>query len=394
MDYLYIAIAGCGGILAGLIIAAIFQRARKTSAGKLAEQIKNDARKEAEHIQREAKVSAKSDILKMREEVEQELKERRKEQQNIEKRLTQKEEALERKSDQIDNKLQDIERQSKELTATRERLNNREQELQKKISEQIDQLERVAQLSRDEAREILLEKLKNEVKNESGLLVRDILEEAKQKAEKESRRILTYAIQRYSSDCTYERTTATIPLPNDEMKGRIIGREGRNIRALEAATGVNILIDDTPEAVVISCFDPIRKEVARLLIERLISDGRIHPTRIEELVKKITKEVEEDAFSAGEAAVHCRGVRPPESCRPSTPPFSGASCRPWILRVPDAIMLLGLFAPEWARLARGDWHENIFAERPLVPAFVLHGLPGSAGRLWACVVGRCRPARG
>ena len=303
MDYLYIAIAGCGGILAGLIIAAIFQRARKTSAGKLAEQIKNDARKEAEHIQREAKVSAKSDILKMREEVEQELKERRKEQQNIEKRLTQKEEALERKSDQIDNKLQDIERQSKELTATRERLNNREQELQKKISEQIDQLERVAQLSRDEAREILLEKLKNEVKNESGLLVRDILEEAKQKAEKESRRIFTYAIQRYSSDCTYERTTGTIPLPNDEMKGRIIGREGRNIRALEAATGVNILIDDTPEAVVISCFDPIRKEVARLLIERLISDGRIHPTRIEELVKKITKEVEEDAFSAGEAAV-------------------------------------------------------------------------------------------
>lgn len=309
MDYLYIAIAGCGGVLAGIIVAAIIQRARKISAGKLAEQIKNDARKEAEHIQREAKVSAKSDILKMREEVEQELKERRKEQQNIEKRLTQKEEALERKSDQIDNKLQDIERQSKELANTRERLSNREQELQKKISEQIDQLERVAQLSRDEAREILLEKLKNEVKNESGLLVRDILEEAKQKAEKESRRILTYAIQRYSSDCTYERTTATIPLPNDEMKGRIIGREGRNIRALEAATGVNILIDDTPEAVVISCFDPIRKEVARLLIERLISDGRIHPTRIEELVKKITKEVEEDAFSAGEAAVLETGIQ-------------------------------------------------------------------------------------
>ena len=139
--------------------------------------------------------------------------------------------------------------------------------------------------------------------------MRDILEEAKQKAEKESRRILTYAIQRYSSDCTYERTTATIPLPNDEMKGRIIGREGRNIRALEAATGVNILIDDTPEAVVISCFDPIRKEVARLLIERLISDGRIHPTRIEELVKKITKEVEEDAFSAGEAAVLETGIQ-------------------------------------------------------------------------------------
>lgn len=128
-------------------------------------------------------------------------------------------------------------------------------------------------MNRDEAREILLEKLKNEVKNESGLVVRNILEEAKAKSEREARRILTYAIQRYASDCTYERTTATIPLPNDEMKGRIIGREGRNIRALEAATGVSILIDDTPEAVVISCFDPVRKEVARQLMERLIGDG-------------------------------------------------------------------------------------------------------------------------
>ena len=120
------------------------------------------------------------------------------------------------------------------------------------------------------------------MQNEAGLLIRNILEEAKEKSEREAQKILTYAIQRYASDCTYERTTATIPLPNDEMKGRIIGREGRNIRALEAATGVSILIDDTPEAVVISCFDPVRKEIARQLIERLIGDGRIHPTRIEE----------------------------------------------------------------------------------------------------------------
>lgn len=132
-------------------------------------------------------------------------------------------------------------------------------------------------MNRDEAREILLEKLKNEIKNESGLMVRNQLEEAKARSEREARRILTYAIQRYASDCTYERTTATIPLPTDEMKGRIIGREGRNIRAIEAATGVSILIDDTPEAVVISCFDPVRKEVARQLMERLIADGRIHP---------------------------------------------------------------------------------------------------------------------
>jgi len=300
---------GVGAFAVGAIGVAVAQSSRRKSAGKYAEQIRQDARKEAEHIQREAKVAAKGEILQLKERFEEEMRDRRKEQQTAEKRLAQKEEALERKNDQLDSKMKNLDRQEQENTAIRERLHNREQELQKKITEQIDQLQRVAELSREEARGILLEKLKNEVVNESGLLVRDILEEAKQKAEKESRRILTYAIQRYASDCTYERTTATIPLPNDEMKGRIIGREGRNIRALEAATGVNILIDDTPEAVVISCFDPIRKEVARQLIERLISDGRIHPTRIEELVKKITKEVEDDAFSAGEAAVLETGIQ-------------------------------------------------------------------------------------
>ena len=184
----------------------------------------------------------------------------------------------------------------------------RRKELSKRISQQIDELERISGYSRDEAREVLLEKLKNEVKNESGLLVRSILEEARERSEKEARRILTYAMQRYASDCTYERTTATIPLPSDEMKGRIIGREGRNIRAIESATGVNLLIDDTPEAVVISCFDPVRKEVARRLMERLIGDGRIHPTRVEDLVKKISKELEDELFQVGEAAVLETGI--------------------------------------------------------------------------------------
>ena len=150
---------------------------------------------------------------------------------------------------------------------------------------------------------MILEKLKGEVENECGLMVRDALDDAKRRIERDSQELMVNAIQRYSGDCTDERTTATIPLPNDEMKGRIIGREGRNIRALEAATGVNILIDDTPEAVVISCFDPIRKEIARRLMEKLISDGRIHPTRIEELIKKISREIDEEVFSVGERAV-------------------------------------------------------------------------------------------
>ena len=244
----------------------------------------------------------------MREECEAELKERRKEQNAIERRLAQREETLDRRADTMDAKLKNIEKQEADISALRERLAGREQELNKSISRQIDELERIAGMSRDEARDILLEKLQNEVKNESGLLVRGILEEARERSEKEARRILTYAMQRYASDCTYERTTATIPLPSDEMKGRIIGREGRNIRAIESATGVNLLIDDTPEAVVISCFDPVRKEVARRLMERLIGDGRIHPTRVEELVKKISKELEDELFQVGEAAVLETGI--------------------------------------------------------------------------------------
>lgn len=292
-----------------VVIAIVIMSLRKSSAVTDAGKIRSDAEKEAEHILREAKVTAKSELLKMKEDFEDELRERRREQMSVEKRLVQREESLEKKSNQLDSKVTNIDKKEKDLDGIKERLTQREQELQRKISKQIDELERIAGMNRDDAKQILLEKLKGEIQNESGLLVRDILEEAKQRAEKESRRILTYAIQRYASDCTYERTTATIPLPSDEMKGRIIGREGRNIRALEAATGVSILIDDTPEAVVISCFDPIRKEVARQLLERLIGDGRIHPTRIEELAKKIAKEVEEDVFEAGEAAVLEAGIQ-------------------------------------------------------------------------------------
>ena len=303
------AIAAVCGIIIGIIVFAVITAIRKDSAVKTADKIRREAEKEADHIVREARVSAKSDIIKMREECEAELKERRKEQQNIEKRLSQREENLERRADTLENKMDDLEKKEKEIVQLRERLSTREAELKQSISKQIDELERIAQLDRQSAADMLLEKLKNEVKNESGILVRTILDEAKEKAEKESRRILTCAIQRYASECTYDRTTATIPLPTDELKGRIIGREGRNIRAIEAATGVSILIDDTPEAVVISCFDPIRKEVARQLMERLIGDGRIHPTRIEELAKKIAKELDDELFSVGEAAVLETGIQ-------------------------------------------------------------------------------------
>ena len=304
----WIIATGIGAAVAGLIIGTMIQRIQRNAAEHSAAKIRSNAEKEAEHVLREARVSAKEKINKMREECEAELKERRKEQTAAERRLAQREETLDRRADTMDAKLKNIEKQESDIAALRERLSGKEQELSKSISRQIDELERIAGMSREEARTILLEKLQNEVKNESGLLVRSILEEARERSEKGARRILTYAMQRYASDCTYERTTATIPLPSDEMKGRIIGREGRNIRAIESATGVNLLIDDTPEAVVISCFDPVRKEVARRLMERLIGDGRIHPTRVEDLVKKISKELEDELFQVGEAAVLETGI--------------------------------------------------------------------------------------
>ena len=296
------------GIAFGIMINNYIQRLQKGAAQRDASKIRSDAEREAEHLLRDARVSAKGETIKMREECEAELKERRREQANNEKRLAQREEVIDRRAESIEAKQKNIERQEKDIEQLRERLSNREQELAKNISNQIDELERISGFTRDEARKELLEKLGSEVKNESGILVRNILEEAKSRSEREARRILTYAIQRYASDCTYERTTTTIPLPTDELKGRIIGREGRNIRAIEAATGVSILIDDTPEAVVISCFDPVRKEVARQLMERLVSDGRIHPSRIEELVRKISKELDEELFQVGEAAVLETGI--------------------------------------------------------------------------------------
>jgi ribonucrease Y len=299
------------GVVSGAVcigITILLSKFKKDSAMQNAEHIKRDAAKEAEHIQREAKVSAKTELLKLKEDFEEEIKLRRHEQLSNEKRISQREDNLERKADVLDSKMTNIERKENELKNQQDRVTGKENELHVKISQQIDELERIALLDRESAKKILLEKLEGEVKTESGLMIRDILEEAKQKAEREARRILSYAIQRYAADSTSDRTASTIPLPSDDMKGRIIGREGRNIRAIEAATGVNVLIDDTPEAVVISCFDPVRKEIAHHLLERLISDGRIHPTRIEEMTPKIAKEIEDEIFDAGEAAVLETGI--------------------------------------------------------------------------------------
>ena len=295
--------------LAGTVLFWIVSSSRKNSAVVEASRIRNDAKREAEHIMREAKVSAKGEILKLKEDFETETRERRKELSKLEQRLDIREENLDKKFDILDSRYEVIERKEKDLAKQKEHITAKEEELQNKISKQIEELQRIAQLDRENARKILFEKLENELKHEAGIRIRNIQEKTKETAELEAQNILVTAMQRYSSECTYERTAATIPLPGDEMKGRIIGRDGRNIRALEAVTGVNILIDDTPEAVVISCFDPVRKEVGRIVLERLIADGRIHPTRVEEVTKKVRKEIDKDIMSAGSSAVLDVGVQ-------------------------------------------------------------------------------------
>ncbi len=303
MDMISLIGGAAGGIVAGLIVAAVVNKIRGNSAGAAAEKIRQDAQKEADQLLKETRINAKDEARKIKDEVESELKDRRREVSQQEKRIQQKEDNLDRKSDSLDNKIKNLERKEEDLERVKANYAKKQEELGDVIAQQVEELQRVAGMDKETAKELLLEKIKGDVENECGLMIRDALEEARQRVERESQELVVNAIQRYAGDCTYERTTATIPLPNDEMKGRIIGREGRNIRALEAATGVSILIDDTPEAVVISCFDPIRKEIARRLMEKLISDGRIHPTRIEELIKKITREVDDEVFKAGEQAV-------------------------------------------------------------------------------------------
>lgn len=298
-----IAIAGFIGLFLGAFLHFVITNARGEAARTAADSIRKEAIRESENIQKEARLAAKAEALKVKEDLECELKERRKEQANTERRLTQKEESLDKKCTQYDQKVSQFEQKERSLEQIKERLKQKDEEMSDVLQQQITALERVASLDKETAKQMILEKLQGEVTQEAGTLIRNTLDEAKERIEKESQRLLAYAMQRYAGECTYERTTCAIPLPSDEMKGRIIGREGRNIRTLEAATGVSILVDDTPEAVVISCFDPVRKEIARQVMERLISDGRIHPARIEELMKKVTKDVEETIFEAGEAAV-------------------------------------------------------------------------------------------
>ena len=267
----------------------------------LAEQSAGEIRATADAEKKAILLEAKEEAIRTRAAAENEAREMRVELQSQERRLRQKEENLDRKMEEIEGRQRRLQEREDETDA-------RVREVEQLRRDQIAAIERVASLTRDEARTLLLQRVEEEVRNEAARRARLIEMEARQGAEAQARKILSVAIQRYSSDTVGEITTTVVQIPNEEMKGRIIGREGRNIRALEAVTGVDLIIDDTPDAVTLSCFDPVRREIARLALTKLVQDGRIHPARIEEIVAKSKQEIEQEIKEEGEAAAYEAGV--------------------------------------------------------------------------------------
>ena len=259
------------------------------------------AKREAEATKKEAILEAKEEVHKLRNDLDRDSRERRNEIQRLERRILQREESLDKKSDLLEKKEETINKRLQEV-------DQMEENIQQFYAKRREELERISNLTTEEAKEILLGEVRKEVSHDAALMIKDIESKAKEEADKKAREIITTAIQRCAADHVSESTVHVVALPNDEMKGRIIGREGRNIRTLETLTGVDLIIDDTPEAVILSSFDPIRREVARIALEKLIVDGRIHPARIEEMVERATRDVENDIKEEGEQATLETGV--------------------------------------------------------------------------------------
>ena len=294
------------GILIGIALRKRFAEAKIGSAESEAERLLEEGAKQAETRKKEALLEAKEEILRQRNEAERELKERRAELTKTERRLTQKEENIDKKSDSLERKNEILDKKIKEADAVKEQINE-------VLAEHVRKLESIAGITADEAKDELLSRVESEVQHELAQRLDELESQFKEEAEEKARNIISLAIQRCAADHVAETTISVVPIPSEDMKGRIIGREGRNIQKLETMTGVELIIDDTPEAITLSGFDPVRREIARLSLEKLISDGRIHPTRIEEMVEKSTKEVEAAVKQAGERAtfeVGIHGIHP------------------------------------------------------------------------------------
>ena len=298
-------VVGLIALVLGLLVGYILRKSigEKTigNAETTARNMLLDAEKNAENIRKEVVLEAKEEAQRQRNDAEKEIRERRNEISKAERRLNQKE-------DSIDRKLDNIEKKEESITHKEKKIESRLAEQEKILHKQLEELEKISGYTVDQAREIILQKVEQEARSEAAVLYKDIETKAKEEADKKAKEIITGAIQRCAADHVAESTVSVVPLPNDEMKGRIIGREGRNIRAIENATGIDLIIDDTPEAVILSGFDPVRREIARLALEKLIVDGRIHPARIEEQVEKATREVNAIIKEEGEQATFDVGI--------------------------------------------------------------------------------------
>ncbi len=284
------------------------QAAAKATAEDTSKRIVAEAERESENLRKSAVVTGKEELIKLRENFESEVRGRREEVERDERRLTERETTLDRKYEVIENRDKELGRRASEFGRREKSLGDREQELEKLVGEERRRLEQMAGMSAQDAKNELVRRMEEEAQADAANRIREIRDSAKRNAEREAKKIVALAIQRIAAEHTAETTVSAVSLPNDEMKGRIIGREGRNIRAFELATGVDVIIDDTPDTVVVSCFDPVRRETARLALEKLVSDGRIHPGRIEEVVNKSRKEIETQIIETGEQAAYDAGV--------------------------------------------------------------------------------------
>lgn len=289
------------GIVLGWTIRWLYARFQLSASEQKAERVKQDAIKEAEAQKKEILLNAKDELIRERNQQERENRERRAEVQRYEARVNKKEEV-------VDQKASEVEKREKACEDLMNAMKKREAAVTAQEEEYRKELERISGLTKQEAKDLIIKNLENDARHDAQALLNKIEQEAQLTAEKKAREVLVTAIQRIAPETTSDITVTTVSLPSDEMKGRIIGREGRNIRALETLTGVDIIIDDTPEAVVISCFDPVRKEIAKQSLERLISDGRIHPARIEEVVQKVTREIQNKIYEEGEKALFDLGI--------------------------------------------------------------------------------------
>ena len=296
------------GIVVGYLIRKSIAEAKISSAETLAKQIVDEAHRNADAAKKEALLEAKDENHTIRQQAEEEIRERRAEIQTQENRLMQKEESLDRRSETLDKRELLLEQREQNLTGKQQQIEEMESKVESMVQEQQEELERISGYTTEKAQAIILDRVEKELEHETALMIKDSENQVKEEADKKAKDILSLAIQRCAADHVAETTVSVVNLPNDEMKGRIIGREGRNIRTLETLTGIDLIIDDTPEAVILSGFDPVRREIARLALEKLVQDGRIHPARIEEMVDKARREVDEHIREIGEETTFEIGV--------------------------------------------------------------------------------------